>query len=181
MLTESGLGRPLADVIREQGRLPATEVIRIALQVLEALTSAHAVGVVHQNLTTSTVLLRPDGTAVLSDFGGPEGNPETAGCPEFLAPERANGGRATPATDLWALGCLIYTAVEGRSPFAREDTMSTLHAIVTEKPPIPGGPLAPVLRGLLAKRTTLRFSVETARLMLRAAAASPELTPARWR
>ena len=183
IVMERMLGRPLSQVISQQGRLPAAQVIQIALQVLEALTAAHASGVLHRDVKPSNVLLRLDGTAVLTDFGiaAMDGDSEitatgqVVGSPDYLAPERVAGPGATPATDLWSLGCLIFTAVEGRSPFARSNTVSTLDAVVNEDPALPSGPLAPVLRGLLAKRTALRLSAETTRLMLCAAAAAPEL------
>lgn len=164
-------GRPLSQIIRERGSLPPAQVIQIAQQVLAALTAAHADAILHRDVTPSNVWIRPDGTAVLIGFGV-AADPR----PDYLAPERAGGGPATPATDLWSLGCLVLAAYDGRSPFARADTRSTVHAVLTEEPTLPGGPLAPVLRGLLAKNTALRLSAETTRLMLRAAAASPLLT-----
>ncbi|MGI8691475.1 MAG: serine/threonine-protein kinase [Geodermatophilaceae bacterium] len=174
-------GRSLSDLIQKRGRLPAAQVIRIAQQILEALTTAHSSGVLHRDVKPSNVLIRPDGSAVLTDFGiaAVDGDPSITatglviGSPGYLAPERAAGGPATAATDLWALGCLIFAAYDGRSPFVRADSMATMQAVLTEEPALPGGPLAPVLRGLLAKNIVLRLSAETTRLMLRAAAASP--------
>jgi len=65
----------------------------------------------------------------------------------------------------------MYAAAFGRSPFDRGDVAATHEAVRQEEPALPGGPLGPVLRGLLAKNPALRVSAETARLMLLAAAA----------
>lgn len=177
-------GRSLSQLIREHGRLHPARVIQIAQQVLAALTAAHASGVLHRDVKPSNVLIRPDGTAVLTDFGiaAVDGDQVVTdaglvvGSADYLAPERASGGEATAATDMWSLGCLIYTAAEGRSPFARADSIATLRAVLTEEPTLPAGPLRPVLRGLLVKKVALRLSADTTRLMLRAAAASPLTT-----
>jgi len=170
-------GRSLVDLITERGPLPPADVVRIAQQLLLALSAAQEYGVLHRDVRPSNVLLRPDGSAVLTDFG----LATLEGSPEYLAPERLAGTEANPSTDLWSLGCLLYAAAFGRSPFDRGDRTSTLAAVRHEEPALPGGPLGPVLRGLLAKNPALRIFAETARLMLLAAAAgvaAAEETPA---
>lgn len=178
IVTERVPGRSLADLITERGHLPSADVVRIAQQLVMALTAAHEHGVLHRDVTPANVLLRPDGNAVLIDFG------TVAGSPEYLAPERLAGAEANPSTDLWSLGCLMYAAAFGRSPFDRGDVTATQEAVRHDEPALPGGPLTPVLRGLLAKNPALRVSAETARLMLLAAAAgvaaaeeAPALSP----
>jgi hypothetical protein len=122
-----------------------------------------------------------DGRVVLTDFGIAmvEGSSaltmtgEVIGSPEFLAPERALGRTPGPESDLWALGVLLYAAVEGHSPFRQNTPLSTLRAIVDEELPTPrlAGPLAPVIEGLLRKDPAERLSAEQAEQDLRLVAA----------
>jgi serine/threonine protein kinase len=173
-------GRTLADVLRERGPLDAPVVARLGLQLLDALTAAHRADVLHRDVKPSNVLVDEDGNAVLSDFGiatldGDPGLTTTGtliGSPAFIAPERARGGPATPATDLFSLGATLYTAAEGRAPFERGGQLPTLTAVVTEPVPPPqvSGPLGEALTGLLAKDPEQRLSAEQARTLLQAAA-----------
>ncbi|MEU9188954.1 hypothetical protein AB0D14_31315 [Streptomyces sp. NPDC048484] len=103
---------------------------------------------------------------------------EVVGSPEYLAPEQASGRSLGPATDLWSLGVLLFTAVQGRSPFRQDSALGTLRAVVDDEPPLPNraGPLAPVIEGLLRKDPAVRASAEqTARdLRLVGAGATPD-------
>lgn len=111
-------GRPLAELIADQGPLPPYRVADIGRQVLAALVAGHLVGVPHRDLKPANVMITPDGQAVLTDFG----IVVTAGGPSgYLAPERAMGMPATPAADLWSLGATLYAALCGQGPVAGED------------------------------------------------------------
>lgn len=179
IVMERVAGRGLDSVLGEQRRLQAADVVRLGQDVVRALAAAHAQGVVHRDVTPGNVLVRTDGSSVLTDFGiavvGDDVRLTAAGTvpgsPDYLAPERLTGAAANPGTDLWALGCLLYAAAYGRSPFHRGERSATVRAIQHEEPALPGDPLTPVLRGLLAKNPALRLSAETTRLMLLAAAA----------
>ncbi len=107
-------GRPLAELITEQGPLPPHRVAGIGRQVLAALVAGHVVGVLHQDVEPGNVLITPDGQAVLTAFG----TAGTAGAARagYLAPERANGMPPTPAADLWSLGATLYAALYGQGP-----------------------------------------------------------------
>lgn len=137
-------GESLQEVLR-RGPLEPAEAARIGLAVLGALRAAHAVGIVHRDVKPANVLLGPHGRVVLTDFGiahiqGEESltvTGEFVGSLEFIAPERMSGRGAGPASDLWSLGVLLYTAVEGRSPFRRATPESTLAAILATDPPEP--------------------------------------------
>ncbi|MFH8560507.1 serine/threonine-protein kinase [Streptomyces sp. NPDC017988] len=173
-------GCSLADAVKEQGRVDAVEAARIGLWTLKALRAAHAAGVLHRDVKPGNVLLAKDRRILLTDFGiaAIEGDStitrtgEVVGSVDYLAPERVSGANPGPASDLWALGATLYTAVEGNSPFRRTSPIGTMQAVVTEEPAPPGhaGVLAPVISALLRKDPTARPSAEEAERMLAEAA-----------
>ncbi|MFD0345430.1 serine/threonine-protein kinase [Kitasatospora aburaviensis] len=113
-------GGSLADRIA-RGPLTVPEAARIGRGVLAALRAAHAAGIQHRDVKPGNVLLRPDGTPVLTDFGIAAMQDATAltatgaliGSPEYIAPERIRGEEGNPSSDLWSLGMMLYVAVEG--------------------------------------------------------------------
>ncbi|MFE2644197.1 protein kinase [Streptomyces nigra] len=165
-------GRSLADVITAHGALAPREVARVGVEVLTALRAAHEAGVLHRDVKPANVLLADDGRVVLTDFGiaSVEGSTaltmtgEVVGSPEYLAPERALGRTPGTASDLWSLGALLYTAVQGRSPFRRTSALSTLRAVVDDELPAPhrAGPLTAVIEGLMRKDPEERMGPEEA-------------------
>ncbi|WP_328929205.1 serine/threonine protein kinase [Streptomyces sp. NBC_00190] len=148
------------------GPLPQTEVVRLGLDVLSALRAAHAEGVLHRDVKPANVLLRADGSAVLTDFGIAALHGSTAltstgvliGSPEYIAPERVRGEEGLAASDLWSLGMLLYVAVEGVHPLRRATSLATVVAVLDEPIPAPvrSGPLAPVLERLLVRDPAAR-------------------------
>ncbi|BCL33053.1 serine/threonine-protein kinase [Streptomyces aurantiacus] len=179
-------GRSLADLLGTQGALSPQEAARIGAEVLGALRAAHDAEVLHRDVKPANVLLADDDRVILSDFGIAMVLGDTAltmtgevvGSPEYLAPEQALGRPLGPATDLWSLGVLLYTAVQGRSPFRQDSALGTLRAVVDDAPPLPhrAGPLAAVIDGLLRKDPAERATAEqTARdLRLIAAGGTPD-------
>ncbi|MGW0909775.1 serine/threonine-protein kinase [Streptomyces sp. NPDC002853] len=173
-------GCSLADAVKEQGRIEPAEAARIGLWTLKALRAAHAAGVLHRDVKPGNVLLADDGRILLTDFGiaAIEGDTtitrtgEVVGSVDYLAPERVSGANPGPASDLWALGATLYTAVEGNSPFRRTSPLGTMQAVVTEEPAPAeyAGPLASVIGALLRKDPDTRPSAEAAELMLSEAA-----------
>ncbi|MGC4984421.1 serine/threonine-protein kinase [Streptomyces sp. DT193] len=173
-------GNSLADEVKEQGRLEPAEAARIGLWVLRALRAAHAAGVLHRDVKPGNVLLSPDRRVLLTDFGiaQVEGDTtitrtgEIVGSVDYLAPERVRGHDPGPASDLWALGATLYTAVEGRSPFRRTSALSTMQAVVDEEltPPQYAGALEPVITALLRKDPASRPGPQEAEEMLAEAA-----------
>jgi hypothetical protein len=153
-------GRSLAQLIEEAGPLALARVADIGRQVLAALTAGHVAGVLHRDLKPANVIVTPFGQAVLTDFGiaSVAGNPSVTtagvviGTPTYMAPERARGEPATPETDMWSLGAMLYAAASGRGPYDGYDGMqATLAAILTKEPPeLPGGgPLPQLIRALM--------------------------------
>ncbi|MFJ8791653.1 serine/threonine-protein kinase [Streptomyces sp. NPDC102462] len=174
-------GPSLADRLAAQGPLPPQRAARIGAEVLAALRAAHEAGVLHRDVKPGNVLLGSEGRVVLTDFGiaTVEGSSaltmtgEMVGSPEFLAPERALGRTPGPESDLWSLGVLLYSAVEGVSPFRHDTPLSTLRAVVDEEMPAMrrAGPLAPVVEGLLRKDPAERLPADLAEHRLRLVAA----------
>ncbi|MEU4224498.1 protein kinase [Nonomuraea sp. NPDC026600] len=164
--------RTLGELVRDDGPMPPADAADIGVQLLEALRAAHAAGVLHRDVKPDNVLLTEDGRAVLTDFGiaTTEGEaPVTRtgvllGTPAFMAPERAAGGEARVASDLWALGATLYYAVEGHSPFQRPHALATLGAVLHAEPaPLArAGMLAPVILGLLRKDPAERMTLDEA-------------------
>ncbi|MFI1725801.1 serine/threonine-protein kinase [Streptomyces sp. NPDC020489] len=182
-------GRSLADAVKVQGRVEPTEAARIGLWVLRALRAAHSAGVLHRDVKPGNVLISHDGRVLLTDFGIAqiEGDTtitrtgEVVGSVDYLAPERVRGHDPGPASDLWALGATLYTAVEGRSPFRRTSPIGTMQAVVEEDPaePVHAGVLKPVLAALLRKDPAERPSAAEAERMLAEAAEGRLPTQAR--
>ncbi|MEU7134973.1 protein kinase [Streptomyces sp. NPDC046261] len=168
------------------GPLPPAFVAGVGRDVLSALNAAHEAGIQHRDVKPANVIIRPDGSAVLTDFGiaaldGPSGLTMPGGVigsPEFMAPERAAGEAGGPAADLWSLGMSLYVAVEGTSPLRRETPLSTLTAVRESPVPAPtrAGPLEPVLRALLARDPAARPTAAHVAVMLTAAARSAAAT-----
>ncbi|RFU39841.1 serine/threonine protein kinase [Actinomadura logoneensis] len=186
IVMELVLAPSLQDVLDREGPLPHRRVADIGMQMLGALRHAHSKGILHRDVKPSNVLLCDSGRVVLTDFGiaqmeGDATLTQTGlvmGSPAYIPPERAQGARAVPASDLWSLGATLYAALEGRSPYERSDAMSSLQAALLEPVPPPrnGGPLRPVLDGLLARQPMHRMNAEQAEPLLARVAAT---TPAR--
>lgn len=170
--------RSLADIIRDQGSLPVSQVARIGAQLAAALHAVHARGLVHRDIKPGNALVTADGTAKLTDFGVSRvvwgeatlaDTPMIAGTPAYLAPEVANGNAPTQASDVFSLGATLYAAVEGSSPFGTADNSLAMlrraaAGVVTA--PRRAGALAPVLSGVLNRDPAKRPDTERLRQKL---------------
>ncbi|MFD0692078.1 serine/threonine-protein kinase [Actinomadura fibrosa] len=182
IVMELVLAPSLQDLL-DQGPMEHRRVAEIGLQMLGALRHAHEKGILHRDVKPSNVLITDAGRVVLTDFGiaqmeGDATLTQTGlvmGSPAYIPPERAQGERAVPASDLWALGATLYAAVEGHSPYERSDAMASLQAALTEPVPQPrnAGPLTHVLEGLLAREPVHRMTAAQAQPLLTRVATLP--------
>jgi len=121
-------GRDLAQLLRAQGLPPAPMVADLAVQAARGLDAAHAAGIVHRDVKPANLLLGTDGTLKITDFGIARmvGTDQTAGLTgqvllgtaAYVAPEQVRGEPAIPASDRYALGCVLYELLAGRPPFS---------------------------------------------------------------
>ena len=140
-------GRPLDQVVKAKELLAPPTAAKLALQIGDALDALHARGVMHRDVKAANILLQEDGSAALTDFGLAKGTGyegltavgQIVGTIEYLAPERITGQEAAPASDLYALGCVIYETLVGKTPFAGKGPMGTAFGHLEEVPPDPCG------------------------------------------
>ena len=124
--TELVTGKSLASVLAEQGPLPVEEVRAIGIDLCHALAVVHRHGLVHGDIKPENVMRDHGGRIVLMDFGATRefiDAPESTvlGTPNYLAPEVLHGGKPTPASDLYALGVLLFRLATGTYPNAALD------------------------------------------------------------
>lgn len=182
IIMELVASRSLFEVLTDDGPMSPQRAAEVGLDVLAALRAAHKVGILHRDVKPANVLLASDGRVVLTDFGlatlvGDATMTRTGiviGSPAYLAPERGADEPADAKSDLWSLGAVLFTAVEGRPPYVRSSPMATLVALMVEPPPVSqnAGPLRPVLDALLRKDPAERADADEAERLLRAAAES---------
>ena len=161
-------GPPLDQVVTENGPLPEQALWPLLAGLVEALQAIHACGVVHRDLKPANVLLATDGPRVI-DFGiarATDGTSLTAagvvfGTPGYMSPEQAEGRGAGPASDVFALGCVVAYAAAGMGPFGTGTAAAILYRVVHAQPVLDGVPprLRPVIAACLAKDPAARPSL----------------------
>ncbi|MEV5548497.1 serine/threonine-protein kinase [Streptomyces sp. NPDC052309] len=154
-VTEWVTGEPLGEVLAGHGRFNHVRAARVGLELLEVLEAAHGRGITHGELSPGQVFVRAEGSVVVGGFGlaGATEAPRLT-APAYAAPEQARDERTGPAADLWALGAILYTMVEGRPPFRdRGRPEATLRGVdrLPLRTPVRAGPLTQAVQGLLRK------------------------------
>ncbi len=149
-------GRSVAEELRSNGPLPADDALDIVRQAAAGLAAAHRENIVHRDIKPGNLLLGPGGTVKVADFGIARFLADTTttltatgqvvGTSFYLAPERALGRPAGPASDVYALGCVLYQLLTGHPPFMAEDPASIMYQHVEVDPAPPSG-LRPELAG----------------------------------
>jgi serine/threonine-protein kinase len=118
-------GEDLASVLRERGPLPVDEAVEVGASVADALGAAHQSGLVHRDVKPGNILLTPGGRTLVTDFGISRAVAEasmtvtgtTIGSVHYFSPEQAAGEEVGPASDIYALGIVVYEMLSGRRPF----------------------------------------------------------------
>src|SRR5438552_4393663 len=134
-------GETLRARLTRDGPILVRESLEIARQIAEGLQAAHAAGIVHRDLKPGNVMLLPDGTVRILDFGLAKARDQSRseagirfGTVSYMAPEQVRGGNVDARADLWALGVVIYEMLTGRKPFGGDEEVAIAHAILHDEP-----------------------------------------------
>lgn len=166
-------GESLSAAITREAPMSHDRVLDIITAAASALAAAHAAGLVHRDVKPGNLLLGRDGSIKITDFGIArvmDASPLTRtgilmGTPLYLSPEQATGGRATAASDLYALGILAYEMLVGSPPYEGPPTAVLLAHRDTPLPPLPPSVapgLADLVQALTAKNPAMRPHTATA-------------------
>ena len=147
-------GRTLEKLLKDKGRLTPVELTPIVQAVARALAYAHSQGVVHRDLKPANIMLSNSGDVKLTDFGlacaRDFGGLTQEGCvigtPSYMSPEQARGLKVDAATDIFALGIVVYQALSGTNPFAASNYADALSLVLNHEP----RPLTELVPGLPA-------------------------------
>ena len=146
-----------------KGPLPIDEVLKLTVQIADALDAAHEKGITHRDLKPANIKIKPDGTVKVLDFGLAKlgqnatpgsGNPETSptltlhateagmilGTAGYMSPEQARGKHVDRRADIWAFGVVLYELLTGKKLFTGEDVVDILAAIVKTEPDVSAAP-----------------------------------------
>lgn len=138
-------GCSLAELLEAEGRLTVQELVPLAAEIGSGLDALHQKGIVHRDVKPANVMLAADGACALTDFGLAKSDAYTVltrpgqlmGSIDYLAPELVTGAAATPASDIYAFGCLVFECVTGAPPFAGGSVVEATRAHLGEAPADP--------------------------------------------
>jgi len=163
-------GEPLSSRLKDAGRLGVTETMSIMAQTAEALHAAHQNGTIHRDVKPGNLIVKPNGTVILVDFGVARSSAVTSltglnaivGTALYMAPEQVAKGKVTPATDIYALGAVAYHCIAGRPPFDGDNALQVaLRHLEDEPDPLPADvpePVRALISRAMAKDPADRFS-----------------------
>jgi beta-lactam-binding protein with PASTA domain len=146
MVMEFVRGRNLRDLLSANDRLEPQQAVEVLLQILAALDHAHRRGIVHRDVKPENVLITPEGTVKVADFGLARALAEArvsqapgtvTGTVQYLAPEQIHGEPADPRTDLYALGIVGYELLTGTVPFTGETSLAIAYKHLSDAVPPP--------------------------------------------
>lgn len=151
-------GQTLREHLSQKESLQLNQILKIGVQVSEALSAAHQAGIIHRDIKPENIMLRKDGYAKVLDFGlaklsepvgtGSAGNEEATriqvnttpgmvmGTVSYMSPEQARGLQTDARTDIWSLGVVLYEMLAGRVPFTGETVNHTIVSILEKEPPL---------------------------------------------
>lgn len=137
-------GRTLRDLLRTGRQIQPEKALTFAQGVLEALSYSHRAGIVHRDIKPANVMLTPDGTVKVMDFGIARAVADTSatmtqtaaviGTAQYLSPEQARGETVDARSDIYSAGCLLYELLTGRPPFQGDSPVSVAYQHVREAP-----------------------------------------------
>ena len=137
-------GETLRARLRREASVSVGETIEIARQIAEGLRAAHAAGIVHRDLKPGNVMLLPDGSVRILDFGLAKARDHTLsptsvrfGTLSYMSPEQIRAGSLDGRADLWALGVVLYEMLTGRKPFRGDEKALIAQAILHDRPDPP--------------------------------------------
>jgi serine/threonine-protein kinase len=147
-------GQPLSALLR--GPVPQEQAANLVAQAAEGLAVAHAAGIVHRDVKPANFLVTPDRRVKITDFGvararGSSSLTDTGtiiGTPSYVAPEVAEGREATPASDLYSLGVVLYECLAGSRPFTGDTPVAVAISHLRDEPPPLPAHISPPLRAL---------------------------------
>ncbi len=140
-------GETLRDVIRREGHLSAERAMTLAADICGALDFSHRNGIVHRDVKPGNVMITPQGTVKVMDFGIARAVSDSAatmtstaaviGTAQYLSPEQARGESVDARSDVYSLGCMLYELVTGAPPFTGDSPVSVAYQHVREDPRLP--------------------------------------------
>lgn len=153
-------GEPLSARLKEQGQLGVSETMSIVAQAADALHAAHENGTVHRDVKPGNLIVKPNGTVILVDFGVARSAAVTSvtglnaivGTALYMAPEQVAKGSVSAATDIYALGAVAYHCIAGVPPFDGDNALQVaLRHLEDDPEPLPENLAPPAVRELISR------------------------------